>query len=73
MAKKNDFVVTPWKVEGEIDYDRLIEKFGTNKLTDEILEKMKKHTGDLHFMLRRKIFFSHRDFDWILERWSISQ
>jgi len=69
MTKKNDFIVTPWKVEGEIDYDRLIEKFGTNKLTDEILEKMKKHVGELHFMLRRKIFFSHRDFDWILDKY----
>ena len=23
----NDFIVTPWHVEGDIDYDKLIKKF----------------------------------------------
>jgi hypothetical protein len=23
-----DFIVTPWEVTGEVDYDKLIEKFG---------------------------------------------
>src|SRR5581483_11313265 len=29
----NDFTVTPWEVEGDIDYTRLIEKFGTQPIT----------------------------------------
>jgi hypothetical protein len=26
MGEDKDFVVTPWKVEGIVDYDRLIEQ-----------------------------------------------
>ena len=62
----DDFIVTPWHVEGEIDYDKLIKKFGTEKITSEILKKIESITGDIHFMLRRGIFFSHRDLDKIL-------
>lgn len=61
------FKVTPWEVEGEVDYDKLITEFGTSPLTDDILKKIKDITGELHLFLRRKIFFSHRDFDWILD------
>lgn len=57
----DDFVVTPWHVEGTIDYDKLIKQFGTEKITQEILKKIEKITGEDHFMLRRGVFFSHRD------------
>ncbi len=62
-----EFVVTPWEVRGKIDYDKLIQKFGTRYIDDNLLEKMKKFTGELHFLLRRKIFYSHRDLDKILD------
>jgi len=62
-------IVTPWEVSGKIDYDKLIREFGTQPLTPEILERFKKHTGELHPQLERRIFFSHRDLDWILERY----
>ena len=29
----DEFVVTPWRVEGKVDYAKLIEKFGTSHLT----------------------------------------
>ncbi len=61
-----DFVVTPWEVTGEIDYEKLIEKFGTSPIDDALLERIKKHTGELHPLLRRKIFYSHRSLNWIL-------
>ncbi|MFQ5892256.1 MAG: tryptophan--tRNA ligase, partial [Candidatus Methanofastidiosia archaeon] len=67
MKDEKSYKVTPWEVEGEVDYNKLIEEFGTQPLTDEILEKVEKITGELHIFLRRKIFFSHRDFDWILD------
>lgn len=38
----DDFIVTPWHVEGDIDYDKLIKKFGTEKISSEILKKSKK-------------------------------
>lgn len=62
-----DFVVTPWRVEGEIDYDRLISRFGTERITDAILARVRRVAGEDHFMLRRKIFFSHRDLGAILD------
>ena len=64
---KDDFVVTPWHVEGDIDYDKLIKQFGTEKISEEILSKIKKITGEDHFMLRRGIFFSHREMRRVLE------
>ncbi|MEM2140864.1 tryptophan--tRNA ligase [Nitrososphaera sp.] len=67
-AEKGDFTVTPWEVEGEIDYNRLVEKFGTQPITPAILSKMKKLTGEVHPMLKLGYFFSHRDFDWVLDK-----
>lgn len=60
-------VVTPWEVRGEVDYDRLIREFGTQPLTDELLQRLTRYTGELHLQLRRKLFFSHRDLDTVLD------
>lgn len=68
-----DFKVTPWEVEGQVDYNKLIEQFGTKLITEELLERLKKHTKDLHFLLRRRVFFSHRDFDWILDKYEVGE
>jgi tryptophanyl-tRNA synthetase len=68
-----EMVVTPWEVSGKIDYDKLIKEFGTQPLTPEILERIKKHTGTLHPQLERRIFFSHRDVDWILQRYEAGE
>ena len=63
----DDFVVTPWHVEGEIDYDKLTKQFGTQRISNDILTKLQKITGEDHFMLRRGVFFSHRDLNLILD------
>lgn len=60
--------VTPWEVSGHIDYDSLIKQFGTQHLSEALLKRLERHAGELHFMLRRKIFFSHRDLDWLLDK-----
>ena len=65
----DEFVVTPWHVEGDIDYDKLIKQFGTQKISDDLLSKLQKVTGEDHFMLRRGVFFSHRDLNLILENY----
>lgn len=64
---ENEMVVTPWEVRGKIDYERLIKEFGTQPLTDELLKKIAKHTDGLHLQLQRKLFFSHRDLDTVLD------
>ena len=64
---KEDMVVTPWEVKGEVDYERLIRDFGTQPITSNLLEKIATHTGKLHLQLQRRIFFSHRDLDTVLK------
>ena len=60
-------IVTPWEVKGKVDYERLIHEFGTQPLTEELLKKITEHTGSLHLQLQRRLFFSHRDLDKVLE------
>lgn len=66
-AGGGDFTVTPWGVSGEIDYDRLIERFGTERMTDGLRDRVRRAAGEDHFMLRRGVFFSHRDLGRILD------
>lgn len=56
---KESFKVTPWEVSGKIDYEKLVKEFGTTLMPD----KMKKRLEKTHPLLRRGIYFSHRDFD----------
>ena len=64
---ENEMVVTPWEVRGKVDYERLIREFGTQPLTDELLARVTKHTDSLHLQLQRRIFFSHRGLDTVLD------
>jgi tryptophanyl-tRNA synthetase len=60
-------IVTPWNVSGVVDYEKLIEQFGSQKIDQALLNKMERLTGrPLHPFLRRGIFFSHRDLHEIL-------
>ncbi|MEM3725434.1 MAG: tryptophan--tRNA ligase [Candidatus Bathyarchaeia archaeon] len=65
--ERNEMVVTPWEVRGKVDYERLIREFGTQPITDELLKRIAKYTGELHLQLRRRLFFSHRDLDTVLD------
>ena len=66
---KDDFIVTPWEVKGDVDYEKLIKQFGTTHITPKLLERLQKHTKESHPFLRRKKFFSHRDLDKILDHY----
>ena len=63
---ENQSKLTPWEVEGKVDYERIVKEFGLKEIDNEILEKIKIFTGDLHILLRRKYFFAHRDLDVVL-------
>ncbi|KAJ1550512.1 tryptophan--tRNA ligase [Cladochytrium tenue] len=76
-AAAHDQVVTPWDVKGAevdgklvaIDYDRLIENFGTRRIDAATIERLERLTGQrAHPFLRRGLFFSHRDLGMILDR-----
>ena len=64
-----DMIVNPYEVKGDIDYDKIIKEFGVEKLNAKTLERIKKHTKELHFMLRRGIFFANRDLNWLLDEY----
>jgi tryptophanyl-tRNA synthetase len=64
----SEFKVTPWEVEGNINYGKLIEKFGTQPIRAQLLQKVKNMTGEIHPLLKLGYFFSHRDFEWILDK-----
>ncbi len=59
--------VTPWEVEGAVDYDKLVKQFGTQKIDARLLDRMEKKAGSLHPFLRRQFYFSHRDMNLILD------
>ncbi len=61
--------VTPWKVSGDIDYDKLMVQFGVQGMTDEIADKIAKHAGFKHLQLRRGVYLSHRDIDWWIKEY----
>ncbi|XP_042215823.1 tryptophan--tRNA ligase, cytoplasmic-like isoform X2 [Homarus americanus] len=69
--KTAEDIVDPWNVQASsnkgIDYDKLIDRFGSSRIDDTLLERFEKLTGQKpHHFLRRGIFFSHRDMHRIL-------
>jgi len=62
-----EFKVTPWEVEGKVDYDKLIKEFGLKYIDEELLSKIHKITNELHVMLRRRFYYAHRDLNLVLE------
>ena len=54
-------IVTPNAVKGQINYMKLVEKFGTDLIDDKLIDKFRKVTGkEPHVWIKRGIFFSHR-------------
>ena len=63
------FKVTPWEVSGKVDYEKLRKEFGVKLIDKEIKKKIEKIGEELHPLLRRDFFYSHRDLDLILEEY----
>lgn len=81
-ANTADQKITPWEVEGAvvdgkaqgIDYDKLIQQFGTKKIDEETLARFKQVTGrEPHPFLKRGVFFSERDLTKILNLYETGQ
>ncbi|KAG8177505.1 hypothetical protein JTE90_012569 [Oedothorax gibbosus] len=71
--KQDEDIVDPWNVVSSsqtgVDYDKLIQRFGCLKIDDKLLEKFEQVTSKpVHHLLKRGIFFSHRDMHDILKR-----
>ncbi|MFH0713334.1 MAG: tryptophan--tRNA ligase [Candidatus Micrarchaeota archaeon] len=54
-----NFIVNPWEVTGDIDYDYLMKQFGITPLQELQLPSVFKD----NFLFRRGIVYGHRDFD----------
>ncbi len=61
------FVVTPWEVTGVVDYDRLIRDFGTQPISGKLASRLEELLGDAAYLVRRQVFFSHRDLELVLQ------
>jgi tryptophanyl-tRNA synthetase len=63
--------VTPWDTytkKGKFDYQKLIEQFGVETITPELLERFQRVTGvEPHRFMKRGLFFAHRQLNEILD------
>lgn len=64
-ADEEDFV-DPWTVTSKsdtgVDYEKLIKRFGCSHIDDALIQRFEKVAGKpVHPLIRRGIFFSHRD------------
>ena len=76
-------IVTPFDVAGGtdetgkalgIDYDKLITQFGCRRIDAALLQRFEAVTGHRpHRLMRRGIVFSHRDLDFILNKYEAGQ
>ena len=77
--KAKEQIVTPFDVSGgldehgkvvAIDYNKIIDKFGSQKIDEVLLERFEKVTGHRpHRLMRRGMVFSHRDLNMILDKY----
>ncbi|XP_036397987.1 tryptophan--tRNA ligase, cytoplasmic [Megalops cyprinoides] len=72
LADEGEDMVDPWNVSTSsakgVDYDKLIVRFGSSKIDQELVDRIERVTGQKpHRFLRRGIFFSHRDMHQILD------
>lgn len=61
------FIVTPWEVTGEVDYERLIRDFGTQPIVGPLAKRLEGILGEAAYLVRRQVFFSHRDLNLVLD------
>ncbi|MFC6726459.1 tryptophan--tRNA ligase, partial [Halobium palmae] len=63
-SETDEFTVTPYEIEGEVDYDRLLDRFGADRLT---AEQHVRFSDPPHRLLRREVVYAGRDVDRFLD------
>jgi tryptophanyl-tRNA synthetase len=66
---QEQFKVGAYDVEGKVDYDAFARMAGLKPIDEELEKRIMKYTGTLHFLLKRKIFYAHRDMGWLLDEY----
>jgi tryptophanyl-tRNA synthetase len=63
-----DGKVTAFDVEGAVDYDKLVKEFGCTRIDPDLIARFERITGRrAHLLLRRGIFYTHRDLSLLLD------
>eukprot|EP01025_Chloroclados_australasicus_P064311 TRINITY_DN857_c0_g1_i1.p1 TRINITY_DN857_c0_g1~~TRINITY_DN857_c0_g1_i1.p1 ORF type:complete len:430 (-),score=24.44 TRINITY_DN857_c0_g1_i1:518-1807(-) len=66
--QQDEQIMTPWRVQGKVDYDKLLSKFGCSRISTDIVSRIERVTGvRAHPFLRRGVFFAHRDLEELLD------
>ncbi len=60
--RDDEFTVTPYSVEGDVDYAKLLDRFGADRLTDDQVARFPDHP-----LVRRRIYYAGRDVDRFLD------
>ena len=63
------FSVTPYDVEGSVNYEELARRFGIGHIDKGLENKLEKNAGNLHFLIRRHIYFAQRNLSWLLDEY----
>ena len=63
------FNVTPYKVEGNVDYDAFTRQFGASLIDERLEKRIERLAGGSNYLLRRHIFYSHRDLNWLFDEY----
>jgi tryptophanyl-tRNA synthetase len=72
-AEEEEMVVNAWEVTGKIDYNKLVDQFGSTLIDETLMKRIeaatvgKGNVPNLHRFLRRGTFFSHRDMTALLD------
>ena len=79
QSQEKEQIITPFDVSGgldsegkavAIDYNKLIDRFGSQRIDQAMLDRFKKVTGQKpHRLLRRGMVFSHRDLGVLLDKY----
>ena len=83
VAKATAQEINPWDVQAatdeqgnvqEFDYAAISQQWATKLIDDALLERFEKVTGHKpHRWLRRRLFFSHRDLELILNKYEAGE
>ena len=63
MADDEETTVTPYEVSGDVDYDKLLEQFGADRLSEE---QVQRFPDGGHRLVRRRAFYAGRDINRVL-------
>lgn len=67
MSESTQNIVTPWDVQGTVDYEKIVALFGAETIDQKLIFDIEKRTRRrAHHFLRRGIFFAHRDLNQLL-------